>query len=107
MDLYYATTNKSKVNSLKIVMGSYAKVIQIDLDTPEPRSSDVEEIARVKIKAAYAKLQRPVVALDAGFYIHSLNGFPRAYVNFALETIGIEGIIELLHGKDRECEFRS
>ena len=44
--------------------------------------------------------------LDAGFYIPSLNGFPRAFVNFALDTIGIEGILKLVEDKERTCEFR-
>ena len=50
-----------------------------------------------------------MAALDAGFYIRALNGFPRAFANFALETIGIEGILKLMEGKEgqeRSCEFR-
>lgn len=41
-------------------------------------------------------------------FIHELNGFPRAYVNHALDTIGIEGILKLMKGvANRYCEFRS
>ena len=67
---------------------------------------DVQEIARVKVNYAFNQLKKPVVALDAGFYIDSLNGFPRAFVNFALEKIGLEGFIKLVEGKNKECEFR-
>ncbi len=35
-----------------------------------------------------------------------MNGFPKAFVNFALGTIGLEGILKLVEGKDRHCEFR-
>jgi XTP/dITP diphosphohydrolase len=82
------------------------KVVQVPLDIPEPRSEDVEEIAKEKVRFAFKEIGKPVVALDAGFYIDSLNGFPKAFVNFALSTIGVNGILRLLDGKDRSCEFR-
>ncbi|OGI25150.1 MAG: hypothetical protein A3J76_03015 [Candidatus Moranbacteria bacterium RBG_13_45_13] len=107
MKIYYATKNEGKVMSLRRdLAGCGVEIVQILLDIPEPRSSDVREIALEKIAYAFRNLRKPVVVLDAGFYIHSLNGFPRAYVNFVLETIGLEGILTLAVGKSRECEFR-
>lgn len=45
--------------------------------------------------------------MDSGFFIEELNGFPRAYVNHALETIGVEGILKLMEGKEnRNCKFK-
>ena len=45
--------------------------------------------------------------MDIGFYIEAWNGFPRAYVNPSLETIGIKGILKLMDGvENRNCEFR-
>ncbi len=107
MKLYYATTNTQKVMTLQQDLAKYhLEIIQVPLNLPEPRSSDVQEIAREKISYAYQHINQPVVSLDAGFYIHALGGFPRAYVNFALETIGIDGILKLVAAKDRQCEFR-
>jgi inosine/xanthosine triphosphate pyrophosphatase family protein len=97
MNIYYATKNKSKVQSLRRDLKEYdIRVIQIPLDLYEPRSYDVVEIANKKIISAYDKIKKPTVVLDAGFYIYSIKGFPRAFVNFALETIGIEGILDLV-----------
>jgi XTP/dITP diphosphohydrolase len=108
MRILYATKNKGKIEALeKDLRGFDAEVVSIPLEMPEPRSNDVREIAEQKIIYAYKHLKKPVVVMDAGFYIHSLNGFPRAFVNFALETIGIEGLLKLAEGKkDRACEFR-
>ena len=106
-ELLYATTNTSKVRTLQTDLAGYnIKITQVPLDIPEPRSSDVREISRVKVMHAFEHLQKPVVVLDAGFYIHSLNGFPKAYVNFVLSTIGIDGILKLAENKPRACEFR-
>lgn len=107
MEIYYATKNLGKVKSLEDALKKYKiNIIQASLNLPEPRSDDVKKIAREKVLYAYKEIKKPVVALDAGFYVHSLNGFPKAFVNFALETVGLEGILKLVEGKDRSCEFR-
>lgn len=107
MDIYYATTNRGKLESLQRRLdGCGVVVVQAPMDIPEPRAEDVRDIAVAKVQYAYERLQKPVVALDAGFYIPSLNGFPKAYVNFVLETIGLEGILGLVEEKQRDCEFR-
>ena len=55
---------------------------------------------------AYKLVNKPCISLDCGFWIDELNGFPKAFVNFALETIGIEGILKLMEGKEnRKCRF--
>jgi len=103
----YVTTNRGKVQSLQGHLAVYGiEVEQRPIDLPEPRSSDVNFIAQQKAIAAYQILNEPLVVLDAGFYISSLNGFPRAFANFVLETIGLEGILKLVEGKERTCEFK-
>lgn len=107
MDLHYATTNKGKVETLRQTLTPLGvNVVQSSLDIPEPRSSDVAEIAAAKIEAAYREIKKPVVVLDAGFYVHMLNGFPRAFVNFALETVDLDGMLALARGEEAACEFR-
>ena len=107
MEIYFATTNQGKVQSLQRDLGKYdISVVQHPVDLIEPRSSDVQEIAKSKVNQAYSIIRKPTVVIDAGFYIHSLNGFPRTFVNFALETIDLEGTLKLIDGKSRECEFR-
>jgi XTP/dITP diphosphohydrolase len=107
MDIYFATTNPGKVESLRRDLEKYdIRIIQQPIDLTEPRSSDVVEIAKSKIEQAYAQIQKPTIVIDAGFYIDDLNGFPKAFVNFALETIGLDGILTLVKGKSRQCEFR-
>lgn len=45
--------------------------------------------------------------MDSGFFIHAWNGFPRAYVNSTLRTIGLKGILKLMHGiEERQCVFK-
>lgn len=47
------------------------------------------------------------MALDAGFYVHSIGGFPKMYANFVLKTIGVNGILKLVENQDGSCEFKN
>ncbi|MBQ9765942.1 MAG: hypothetical protein IJW18_07070, partial [Lachnospiraceae bacterium] len=78
-----------------------------DYDFREIRSESIEEIAIVKVLEAYEMTKMPTIALDAGFYVEKLNGFPGVYVQYFLGTIGIEGLLKLMIGEDeRICCFK-
>jgi len=106
-EIYFATTNSSKVKSLQIYFSEKIKILQVKLELPEPRADDLRLIARVKVLFACEHIDHPCIALDAGFFIPSLNGFPKAFVNFFLETIGLEGLLKLVEDKDRSCYFKN
>lgn len=106
-DIIFVTSNKGKIataqNDLKNI-----RVLPYDAELIEPRSDDIREIAEQKVYQAYEIVNKPCISLDSGFFIKELKGFPKAYVNHALDTIGIEGILKLMKGiDDRYCEFRS
>ncbi|MFZ5559860.1 MAG: non-canonical purine NTP pyrophosphatase [Patescibacteria group bacterium] len=105
-EIIFVTSNQGKYNSAKNFLGKYGvKVIQKNLEVPEPRGT-LEQIAIHKTKYAFKILKKPLMAMDAGFFIHSLNGFPMMFTNFVLETIGVEGIVKLVKSKDKSCEFK-
>jgi len=105
-EITFVTSNQGKYSTAKNLLKKYnIKVVQKKLEIPEPRGT-LEEIAIYKAKYAFKILKKPLITMDAGFFIYSLNGFPKMFTNFVLETIGIEGIIKLVEGKDKKCEFR-
>lgn len=105
-EIVFVTTNKGKVASAQRQLTDI-KLEIFDYDLIEPRSDDVREIAEYKVREAYEVIKKPCIALDAGFFIEELNGFPRAFVNFALDTLGIEGILKQMHGiENRKCAFK-
>ena len=106
--IFLATNNQGKVNSLQNALSNYdIEIKHVPLELPEPRSDNLKIIAKGKVLFAFDKIKKPCVAIDSGFYIYSLKGFPKTFVNFVLETIGIDGILRLVAGKSRDCEFRS
>lgn len=105
--IYFATKNKGKVDFVTKMLSKYEiEVIHIPIGLPEPKTDNICEIARHKVLAAYDRLKEPVIALDSGFYIYSLNGFPGSNAKSALKKYGVDGILRLGGGKLRECEFR-
>lgn len=104
--IVFVTSNLGKVKSAQRDLKD-VEVIQYEAELIEPRSDSIKEIAKIKVLQAYRIINKPCIAVDSGFFIEELKGFPRAYVNHTLETIGIEGILKLMEGKeDRSCKFK-
>lgn len=104
-EIIFVTHNKGKAKSAEKYFNN-VKFSTYDFELDEPRSDDLKEIATAKVKQAYEIVKKPCIALDSGFFIDELNGFPKAFVNFSLDTIGIDGILKLMEGKEnRKCKF--
>ena len=106
-DVYFASSNHNKflevekiLNEFEINVGFYKYSLQ------EIQSNSLEKIASRKIDDAFTKCKKPVIIEDDGLYINSLKGFPGPYSSYVFETIGNNGIIELLNTK-RDASFYS
>lgn len=104
-EIIFVTHNKGKIASAqKHLKNVNLKIFEYELE--EPRSDDIKYISKVKVEEAYKLVNKPCISLDCGFWIDELNGFPKAFVNFALETIGINGMLKLMEGREnRKCRF--
>ena len=105
---------------ITLVTGNWAKVaiakehleplgFEIDnekMDTTEIQADSIEEVAAYSAKEASEKLKCAVVKNDTGIMIDALNGFPAAYTHYVQDTIGMDGIIKLMEGKEnRKARF--
>lgn len=104
-EIIFVTHNKGKIVSAnRQLEGVKFNIFEYDLE--EPRSDNIRYISEYKVIEAYKLVNKPCISLDCGFWIDELNGFPRAFVNFALDTIGINGILKLMENKEnRNCRF--
>ncbi len=101
------TQNKHKIAELTPLFEEYGLTFETtDLEKFEIRSYDVEKIALAAARHSYAILNRPVVVDDTGFFVSSLNDFPGSYAAYVLGTIGYQGVLKLLAGRDnRSARF--
>ena len=104
--IYVATTNKGKFESLSIdVQDLNVELEMYETDIMEPRSYVLEEIAAKKVMEAYTKIGSPCIAIDGGFYLSAYNNFPGSFTNFVLDTIGLDGMMDLIREKTKEAYF--
>lgn len=107
----FVTSNKGKINTLKRLFklnDINIEIVPQKLDIVEPQAHTVNEVSKSKALQAYKILNEPVVVEDGGFYIDALGNFPGVYVRYILDTIGVDGIIKLLEGKEnRKALFYS
>ncbi len=101
-----ATTDTQKYDNLRRELSPYQLDLHhVPLNLPLPPFNDLPTMAEEQCKYAWQQIQKPIITFASGFYIFSLNGFPKVHLGFALETIGLNGVLKLMEGKDRSCEW--
>ncbi|HEX8227485.1 MAG TPA: non-canonical purine NTP pyrophosphatase [Candidatus Saccharimonadales bacterium] len=104
--IHFVTSNRGKVSSLQNRLGKNAIVERLRLDVPEIQADSAEVIARFKARYAYKQVRLPLLMQDSAFHVRALYGFPGPYIKYINETIGPEGLLDLMKGKaDRYCHF--
>ncbi len=109
-EIVFVTGNLGKRKSAEKHLKNVS-VTCLDFNFIEPDINDIEYIAKEKVIDAYKHVNKPCIALDAGFYIPNYPGnpnFPGAFPKRELlDKIGIEGLLKNMEGtKDRQCYFK-
>lgn len=108
MPICLATHNLNKVTEFKRVLEPAVIIEHLDIEYPELRSDDPEEVVRVAALALSRKLDRPVLVEDSGLFIDALAGFPGTCTAYVFSRIGNAGILKLMKGvRDRRCWYKS
>lgn len=96
-DLVVVTTNQDKLAEINEILGTSHKVSKIDI--PEIQTLDLDELITYKVKEAYRRIKKPVLAEDVDFEIKTLKGLPGTFIKFFLQTLGTEGTAKLVKGQ--------
>ena len=97
-DLVVVTSSPDKLAEINEILGTNHKVSKVDI--PEIQSLDLDEVIENKAKSAYEKIKKPVLIEDVSFEIERLKGLPGTFIKFFLKTLGTEGTVALVEGKD-------
>lgn len=106
--IYFVTTNRRKYEEYQEIVAKHSVTLEhYDAELVEPQSTDAMHI--IEHKLAQAKKLLPgkrVLVDDRGFNVPALNGFPGPMLKLVLTTIGVDGFLKLMQGKqDRRAEF--
>lgn len=105
----FVTGNAGKVKTMQNHIKKYGfEVVQTKLSLVEPQATNAEAVALSKAMQAFKTLKQAVVVEDSSFHIDELKGFPGPYIKYILQTLGVDGILNLAKGmKNRTCRFTS
>lgn len=109
-EIVFVTGNTGKRKSAEKHLKNTV-VTCLDFNFIEPDINDIEYIAKEKVLDAYKNVNKPCIALDAGFYIPNYPNnpnFPGAFPKREiLDTIGVVGLLENMKDvTDRNCYFK-
>lgn len=102
-EIIFATSNSGKVATLQSHLAIHGldniEVVQSTFDLIEPQAATALEVATSKAKQAYQIAKAPILVDDSSFHIYALGGFPGPYIKYMLDTVGAEGIVRFMEGK--------
>jgi non-canonical purine NTP pyrophosphatase (RdgB/HAM1 family) len=88
----------NKLKEAREILGKKFDIENIDIDVPEIQSTDVKEVTKSKIEAAYneaVKIYGPnvnIICEDTGLHFKNMNNFPGALIKFYHKALGNVGI---------------
>ena len=105
--IIFVTGNKRKIGEAKLACEPLGLEIQTrSLEIDEIQSSNPSTVSLHKAKAAYGKIAQPLVVTDTFWTVHSLNGFPGAYMKDVQGWFSSEDFIALVKDKsDKSVSF--
>lgn len=92
----FVTGNENKWREAQAILGR--PIERLALDLPELQASTTLEVAREKVKVAFARVQRPVIVEDAGVELAALGGFPGPFIKFWEKLGGLASICRAADG---------
>lgn len=102
MEIYLVTSNENKARLLQGLLGKQVRKIRLDL--PEIQAVNVQDVIEHKTRAAFQQVGQPVIVEDTSLAVLAWNGLPGALIRWFLETVGNEGICQMLAGyENREA----
>jgi len=107
--VFFATGNFHKFNEARRVLAkSKIATAMLRVKAIEIQDNDIEKIAKTSATDASRKTGLPLIVEDAGLFIEALNGFPGPYSSYVYQTLGTEGILNLMRKiRKRETSFHS
>lgn len=107
MKINYLTSNALKFKIAQKFFSTLEgyELTQRSLDIPEVQDVSCEVIAREAAIQAAKLLGEPCVAMDAGFFIDALGGFPGPYVKHVNEWLSEERLLRMLSNDDTRSAY--
>ncbi len=109
--ILFATSNRGKLlEAEKLLSPLGFEVEQLEISYPEIQASSLEEVASFGMGWILKEkgVDKAIMIEDAGLFLHALDGFPGVFSAYVFKSIGLDGILKLMEGReDRSAHFES
>src|SRR5438132_13571037 len=100
------TENPDKFREARSILdGQGIQIRQLRQAKVEVQDSSLEKIARFAVKAASVNRTGLLVVEDSGLFIDGLGGFPGPFSSYVYKTIGLNGILGLMHDQRKRNAY--
>ncbi|UCC94099.1 MAG: RdgB/HAM1 family non-canonical purine NTP pyrophosphatase [Thermoplasmata archaeon] len=109
--LRVVTSNEGKAREFAVALERVPwRVERVAMEYQEVQADTLDAVALDSARwlLDHASVGPPFVLEDAGLFIDALSGFPGVYSAYVFRTVGCQGIIDLMSGRDdRSARFES
>ena len=91
--IIFITGNKGKLMEAQSIL---PQIVGKEIELPEIQEIDAEKIIEAKLREAYKHHQGEYIVEDTSLYIEALNGLPGPLIKWFLQTLGDEGLANLV-----------
>lgn len=108
MKLKIITSNLGKVKEFQSALSSFGiEVEHTKIPYDEVQTSELEDVVKKGMEELRKQGLKDFIIDDSGLFVDGLKGFPGVYSSYVQKTIGNQGILDLMNGReDRGAEFR-
>ena len=104
--VWFMTQNPDKFREARSILdGQGIQIRQLRQAKVEVQDSSLEKIARFAVKAASVNRTGLLVVEDSGLFIEALKGFPGPFSSYVYKTIGLNGILSLMHDQRKRNAY--
>ena len=100
------TENPDKFREAKSILDAQGiQIRQLKRPKVELQDSSLEKIARFAVKTASVHPTGLLLVEDSGLFIDALGGFPGPFSSYVYKTIGLKGILSLMHDQRKRNAY--
>ena len=106
--IYFVTSNRDKFKEAALILREYGIPLRrINFDFKEIADSKLENIVIDKAQQVKKRVKKSFIVDEAGIFFKAYKNFPGALTKNIYASLGYNGILRLLDGKNRAAYFKT